>query len=55
MPELIVAIFEKRKTTPDNVTQRLGLDPDDPQNIAKNIAVVPRPPMEELLRHQTIF
>ena len=56
MPELIVVIFEKRKITPDNVTQRLGLDPDDPRNIAKNIAVVSRPSMEELLRrHQTRF
>lgn len=56
MPELIVAIFETRKTTPGHVTQRLGLAPDDPRNIAKNIAVVPQPPMEELLRrHQTRF
>ena len=51
-PELIVAIFKKRKTTPGNVTQRLGLAPDDPRNIARNIAVVPQPPMEELLRRQ---
>ena len=56
MPELIVPIFEKHKTTPGNVSQRLGLDPDDPRNIAKNIAVVSQPPMEELLRrHQTRF
>ena len=56
MPELIAAIFEKRKTTPGNVTQRLGLGPDDPRNIAKNIAVVPQPPMNELLRrYQTRF
>ncbi|XP_028418401.1 uncharacterized protein LOC114543734 [Dendronephthya gigantea] len=56
LPELITAIFEKRRTTPGHVTQKLGLAPDDPRNIARNIAVVPQPPMEELLRqHKTRF
>ena len=47
--ELVVAVFEKRKATPGHVTQKLNLAANDPQQIATNIALEPRPSKEELL------
>ena len=56
IPELISSVFKKRKTTAGPVTQKLSVAPDDPRNIDKNIAAVPKPPMEELLQqHKSRF
>lgn len=56
IPELLVAIFEKRKATPGHVTQKLTLAADDPRRIATNIALQHKPSKEELMeRHFSRF
>ena len=56
IPELLIAIFKKRKTTPGHVTQKLVLAENDPRRIATNIALQPKPTKEDLLeKHQSRF
>jgi hypothetical protein len=42
LPELVVKIFQKRLDVPGPITQRLGLASNDPRNIARSIAPIPR-------------
>lgn len=56
IPELLVNVFLKRVAVPGTVTQRLTMSEDDPRNIARNIAIIPQPTLEEAIQsHQSRF
>ena len=52
IPALLEQIFIKRKNVPGPVNQKLTMSDDDTRRIAPNIAITPRPTMEEILETQ---
>ena len=56
VPHLLVQIFLKRRSVPGPVNQRHTMDVDNPRRIASNIAIVPPPPADELVKlHKSRF
>ena len=52
IPDLIKTVFEERALSGGNVNRVVGLAAEDPRNIARNIASVPRPTIKSLIQSQ---
>ena len=56
IPDLLVQIFQTRTSVPGQVDQRIVRSAEDPRNIAPNIAIIPRPTVQQLLsEHKSRF
>ncbi|CAB4040405.1 Hypothetical predicted protein [Paramuricea clavata] len=56
IPGLIKKVFEERALSSGGVNRVIGLSPDDPRNVAHNIAAVPAPTINSLIEcHKSRF
>jgi hypothetical protein len=56
IPGLIKKVFEERALSGGGVNRVIGLSPDDPRNVAHNIAAVPAPTINSLIEcHKSRF